>query len=123
MMEELNIMKTLTNKISFHIPGFKYIEGKMLNIYLDDFKAVLNKELKKNGIEAFYALKAVGYYKGREYPQEIITVFFDKEDVLGCFARTVYSMRDSLKQEAYAYELNGAMYIYKAEEFYSLISK
>ena len=53
---EVNItMKTLTNKISFHIPGFKYIEGKMLNIYLDDFKAVLNKELEKVGIEAFYA--------------------------------------------------------------------
>ena len=46
-------MKTLINKISFHIPGFKYIEGKMLNIYLDDFKAVLNKELEKVGIEAF----------------------------------------------------------------------
>ncbi len=63
-------MKTLTNKISFHIPGFKYIEGKMLYIYLDDFKAVLNKELEKVGIEAFYAEKAVGYYKGREYPQD-----------------------------------------------------
>ena len=116
-------MKTLTNQISFHIPGFKYIEGKMLNIYLDDFKALLNSELKKIGIEAFYAEKAVGYYKGREYPQEIISVFFDKEDVLGCFARTVYSMRDSLNQEAYAYELNGKMYIYEAEEFYKLISK
>ena len=121
---EVNItMKTLTNKISFHIPGFKYIEGKMLNIYLYDFKAVLNKELEKVGIEAFYAEKAVGYYKGREYPQEIISVFFDKEDVLGCFARTVYSMRDSLSQEAYAYELNGKMYIYEAEEFYKLINK
>ena len=116
-------MKTLTNKISFHIPGFKYIEGKILNIYLDDFKAVLNKEFEKVGIEAFYALKAVGYYKGREYRQEIITVFFDKEDVLGCFARTVYSMRDSLKQESYAYELNGTMYVYEAQEFYKLISK
>ena len=121
---EVNItMKTLTNKISFHIPGFKYIEGKMLNIYLDDFKAVLNKELEKVGIEAFYAVKAVGYYKGREYPQEIISVFFDKEDVLGCFAHTVYSMRDSLSQKAYAYELNGTMYVYEAQEFYKLISK
>ena len=79
MMEELNTMKTLINRISFHIPGFKYIEGKMLNIYLDDFKAVLNKELEKIGIEAFYAEKAVGYYKGREYPQEIITVFLIKK--------------------------------------------
>ena len=121
---EVNItMKTLINRISFHIPGFKYIEGKMLNIYLDDFKAVLNKELEKVGVEAFYAEKAVGYYKGREYPQEIISVFFDKEDVLGCFARTVYSMRDSLNQEAYAYELNGKMYIYEAEEFYKLINR
>lgn len=116
-------MKALSNKISFHIPGFKYIEGKMLNIYLDDFKAVLNEELEKVGIEAFYAEKAVGYYKGREYSQEIITVFFNKEDVLGCFVRTVYSMRDSLKQEAYAYELNGTMHVYEAEEFYKLISK
>ena len=116
-------MKTLTNKISFHIPGFKYIEGKMLNIYLDDFKAALYSELEKVGIEAFYAEKAVGYYKGREYPQEIITVFFANEDVLGCFARTVYSMRESLKQEAYAYELNGTMYVYEAEEFYELISQ
>ena len=116
-------MKALSNKISFHIPGFKYIEGKMLNIYLDDFKAVLNKELEKVGIEAFYAEKAVGYYKGREYSQEIITVFFNKEDVLGCFVRTVYSMRDSLKQEAYAYELNGTMHVYEAEEFYKLTSK
>lgn len=116
-------MKILSNKISFHIPGLKYIEGKMLNIYLDDFKAVLNKELEKVGIEAFYAEKAVGYYKGREYPQEIITVFFDKEDVLRCFVRTVYEMRDSLKQEAYAYELNGVMHTYVAEEFYELISK
>ena len=114
-------MKTLINRISFHIPGFKYIEGKMLNIYLDDFKAALNKELEKVGIEAFYVVKAVGYYKGREYPQEIITVFFDKEDVLGCFARTVYSMRDSLKQEAYAYELNGKMHVYDAEDFYGLL--
>ena len=32
-------------------------------------------------------------------------------------------MRDSLNQEAYAYELNGKMYIYEAEEFYKLISK
>lgn len=110
-------MKTLTNKISFHIPGFKYIEGKMLNIYLDDFKAALNKEFGKIGIEAFYAEKAIGYYKGREYPQEIITVFFDN------FARTVYSMRDSLSQEAYAYESNGTMYVYEAEEFYKLINR
>ena len=114
-------MKTLSNKISFHIPGFKYVEGKMLNIYLDDFKAALYDELQKVGIEAFYAEKAMGYYKGREYPQEIITVFFEKEDVLGCFVRTVYSMRESLKQEAYAYELNGQMQIYDAEDFYSLL--
>lgn len=100
-------MKTLTNKISFHIPGFKYIEGKMLNIYLDDFKAVLNKELEKVGIEAFYAVKAVGYYKGREYPQEIITVFFDKEDVLGCFAHA------SLEREKHGffYSLGPATYM------------
>ena len=114
-------MKTLSNKISFHIPGFKYVEGKMLNIYLDDFKAALNKELEKVGIEAFYAEKSVDYYKGRAYGQEIITVFFEKEDVLGCFVRTVYSMRESLKQEAYAYELNGQMRIYDAEDFYSLL--
>lgn len=114
-------MKTLSNKISFHIPGFKYVEGKMLNIYLDDFKAVLYNELQKVGIEAFYAEKAIGYYKGREYPQEIITVFFDKEDVLGCFVHAVCCMRDSLNQEAYAYELNGTMFVYDAEEFCTLV--
>ena len=114
-------MKTLSNKISFHIPGFKYVEGKMLNIYLDDFKAVLYNELQKVGIEAFYAEKAMGYYKGREYSQEIITVFFDKEDVLGCFVRTVYAMRESLNQKAYAYELNGQMHLYDAEDFYRLL--
>lgn len=114
-------MKTLSNKISFHIPGFKYVEGKMLNIYLDDFKAALYNELKKVGIEAFYAEKAIGYYKGREYPQEIITVFFDKEDVLGCFVHAVCCMRDSLNQEAYAYELNGTMFVYDAEEFCTLV--
>lgn len=42
---------------------------------------------------------------------------------MGCFVRTVYAMRDSLKQEAYAYELNGVMHTYEAEEFYELISK
>ena len=50
-------------------------------------------------------------------------MFFDKEDVLGCFVRTVYSMRDSLNQEAYAYELNGTMYVYEAEEFYKLTNR
>ena len=53
--------------------------------------------------------------------QEIITVFFDKEDVLGCFVRTVCSMRDSLNQEDYAYELNGTMFVYDAEEFCTLV--
>lgn len=113
-------MKKLVNKISFHIPGFKYVDGKMLNIYIDDFKEALAKELACISVEAFFSEKAIGYYKGREYPQEIITVFYNDEDVLGCFIKVVFKMREALRQEAFAYELNGTMYVYDAVEFYAL---
>lgn len=111
-----------TNKLSFHIPGFKYINGKMLNVYIDDFIKLLTKELELIGIKAFYTTPATGYYKGRSYKQEIITVFYDKEDkeVLGCFVRTVRTMREQLEQESYAYELNGKMFVFDAEEFCNL---
>ena len=38
-------MKKLVNKISFHIPGFKYVDGKMLNVYIGEFKEALSKEV------------------------------------------------------------------------------
>lgn len=116
-------MKKLVNKISFHIPGFKFVDGKMLNVYIGEFKEALSKELSAISVEAFFSEKAVGYYKGREYPQEIITVFYNDEDVLSCFINAVSRMREALKQESFAYELNGTMYVYSADEFYAMAGK
>ena len=32
-------------------------------------------------------------------------------------------MREALKQESFAYELNGTMYVYSADEFYAMAGK
>ena len=113
-------MKKLTNKLSLHVPCCKYADGVIVDIDLSGFKRALNRELQQLGLDAYYTVSAEGCYKGRVYPQEIITVFFNEEDVLRCFVKAVYEQREQLQQEAYAYELNGEMYVYTAEEFYKL---
>lgn len=104
----------LNHKLSFHIPHVAYVNEGFVPIPLQKFEENLGNKFLSINIAGWHVISTTGYYKGREYPQDILTVFCSYEQqtsVIESFKATIAEMHEVMNQEAYAYEHDGVLII------------
>ena len=102
------------HKLVFHIPQKTWIEGELLDIYgLEKAEEKLFAMLYEGGVTSFYLTEATGYYNGRHYPETLLTVFGDTLSVSKVFEHWCEAHQSILRQEAYAYELDGKLIVFR----------
>ncbi len=100
-----------------HIPHYKW-DGKLISIdYLSFTKRIISR-LAETGIEGGYRIAAKGYFKGRSYDEDLLTVYCtddQAEKVVSIFRQVYNEANDIMQQECFAYEHNGKMYVVSLE--------
>ena len=101
-----------TNKLVLHIPHYAWENEQLIKINYEHFKQKLYNDLMQAGVDSWYTTAAKGFYKGRGYDEELLTVFCD-ENVLTIVDIFVQSYIDAkyMRQEAFAYECNGVLIV------------
>ena len=66
-------MIELDEKYVFHIPLYKYVDGELVLIEIDDLLDELISDFSENGFENFYLTKAKAHYKSRCF--DVIPIF------------------------------------------------
>ena len=99
----------------FHIPEKAWQQDRLEDIDVDFAVDKLAQSLNTAGTDSFYTQEVTGYYKGRHYPEQIMVVFCDDTDkatvLADIFTRWFRENNGILRQEAFSYELNGALFV------------
>lgn len=92
-----------------------FVDGKLQDIDINAPLEDLLFHLAEAGITSLYQTQATGHYQGRSYPQILLTAFGGPEIRLAekIFIKWNQTYKDTLKQEAFAYEVNGNMFVYR----------
>ncbi len=103
---------SLPHKLVFHIPELALVNDTITPVSIDELLAGLADELQQAGVLSFYTINATGFYKGRSYPERLITLFWkdDPAPMQELFRRWFRENNDQLQQEAFAFELDGVLY-------------
>lgn len=110
---------TLDTRIVLHIPQKAYIDGVLVDIPAAELtKKLIDRicaaELEPDYFPGCYMTEIDSFYKGREYPERLITVFVPsgKADIiLDIFSSWFLENNAVLRQESMAAELNNKMII------------
>ena len=108
------MMQRYKEKLVLHIPHYAWENEQLVKIDYASFKEYLYEQLKEIGLISWYSADARGYYKGREYDEELLTVFCDepmRDTIIEVFERTYFDLRDLMRQEAFAYECDGTLHV------------
>ena len=105
----------LRNKLVFHIPEKAWQQDHLEDIDVDFAVGKLAQSLNNAGTDSFYTQEVIGCYKGRHYPERLMVVFCDDADkatdLADIFKRWFRESNGVLRQEAFSYELNGALFV------------
>lgn len=103
----------LPHKLVFHIPQKALVHGVALEIPFSELFPNLVTALYAAGLSGFYVVDGVGFYKGRTYPEKLVTVFCGDtmEAVESAYQDWFQRFNDVLQQEAFAYEVDGELVI------------
>lgn len=103
----------LEHQLVLHIPTRKYVKDRFVEVDGDQFVKTMLEGL---GATSYYVTKALGSYKGRVYPEKLVTIFLKAaaaERVDYWFKHAIVKCHLNLRQEAYAYELDGKLKVVK----------
>ena len=102
----------LPHKLVFHIPEMAKVNGRITDVPIGRLLSGLADELQQAGVLSFYTINATGFYKGRSYPEQLVTLFRqdDPAPVQDLFRRWFREHNDQLQQEAFAFEVDGVLY-------------
>lgn len=106
----------MNHKLTFHIPHVAFENNQYTSIPYEDFEISFGEKLTEIGIEGYHIIFATGFYRGRKYPQDLLSVFctFEQQkEVVTAFKNTVENHHNKMKQEVYAYEHDGVLSILK----------
>ena len=107
----------MDEKYIFHIPLYKYENGKLLSIEIDDIISELIDEFALNSYENLYMIKAKGFYKSRCFDEILIHIFVPAESKKTMpdeiFKKWFVNNNNILQQEALAYEYNNKLFVEK----------
>lgn len=101
-----------STKLVFHIPYYAWADRKLTAVDGRGFKLDFISHLQNRGVFTFYFTEAGIYYNGREYKEELMTIFCDEDsanDYIDVFERLTEIWADELRQEVYLYELNNTL--------------
>ena len=102
-------MLVLDKKYVFHIPLFKFEEGKLIELEIED---TLEDLIDSFGSQGLYVSMVKSHYGKRIYDELLVTLFTSSDDnPEEVFKRWFMANNCILRQEAFAYELDGKMYI------------
>ena len=105
-------MIELDEKYVFHIPLYKYVDGELVLIEIDDLLDELISDFNENGFENFYLTKAKAHYKSRCFDVILITIFTSSVSPVGIFENWFRKNNDVLGQESFGYEYANTMIIH-----------
>ena len=117
------------HKLVFHVPLMYSVGNRLEEIKTPEIVQNLIQKLFDAGYDSFYVQDADGYYTrrenfGRQYPEKLITLFTGQsgmpddtkerltQDAIQIFQQWIRKHDDELRQEEYAYELDGKLYTY-----------
>ena len=104
------------HKAVLHIPQQAWVDGELVDLDLTEALEKLSENLEAAGITSYYETQATGHYKGRSYPEMLLTIFGTAETsvAVNVFMLWYGANRDTLRQEAFAYELDGELFVYQS---------
>ncbi len=110
--------KVLDHKAVLHIPRQYWDGEKLRDLDLQTVLPILTQQLEAIGISGWYETEAWGHFSGRRYPELQITVF-DAELVAleQVFYRWVRLAHSQLRQEVYAWEMDGKLVLVPSVDF------
>jgi len=103
-----------TEKLVLYVPCYAWDGEKLIGIDYRSFKADLYKAFEQIGLVSWSCQTSKGVFKGREYNQEVLTIFSEevlKSNIISEFRRLLKIYHGELRQEAYAYEDNNSLVI------------
>ena len=103
-----DIMIEIKRKYVFHIPLEKFIDGKLVEIEIEE---ILDELIEKLG-DSFYMTRVKSCYKSRFFDELLITVF-SQSQLEEIFKEWFIRNNTILMQEAFAFEVDGKMIIEK----------
>ena len=103
-------MIELENKYVLHIPLYRFTNGKLVMIEIDDLLDDLIDMLKA---ESLYMTKVKSVYKKRVYDEILITIFSDDCSPVEEFGKWFRKNSDVLAQDAFAYEIGDRLIVEK----------
>lgn len=103
-------MIELDKKYILHIPLYKFTNGKLVLIEIDD---LLDDLINRLDCESLYMTKVKSIYKNRTYDELLITIFSDEKSPVEEFSKWFRKNNDILSQESFAYETGNKMIIEK----------
>lgn len=112
-------MERYPNKFVFHIPCYAWENGKLEPVNYGLFQMRFGEQLEKIGIDSWYTIRAEGQYHGRNYEEVLMCVFCSdalKDGAEMCFRSVCKEYGHLLRQEAFAYEKCGELFVFDAEE-------
>ncbi len=107
-----------SEKLTLHIPHYKW-DGKLIPIDYLYFTQKIIGRLAEIGIDGCYSVAVTGYYKGRSYDEDLLTVYCKNDQVdkaVNIFRQSYGDTNDTMQQECFAYEYNDKMYVVGLEK-------
>ena len=102
-------MEEFGEKVVLHIPLSRYENGELVSLEIGE---IIDELVVDMGIESCYATEVKSYYKGRIYPELLITVFGSQsESIIDTFRKWIVKHSETLGQESYAIELQNRLII------------
>ena len=110
----------LQEKLVLHIPEERWCVDHLESIVSGHAFDDLIDTLENSGVISLYSQNAMGFYKGNWYHEILFTIFCEKRGkasaVVEIFDNWFRSNNGVLKQEAFAYEWNGTLYVRNLEQ-------
>ncbi len=108
-----------TEKFVFHLPQYAWKDGRLVEIDHPQFKNLLLSDLAAWGVESSYSILAEGSYRGRTYPEELLTVYCTPDSaqaIEAIFRKLCLQNNPWLMQEAFAYEHQGKLIVFSSSD-------
>ncbi len=97
------MVTVLPEKLVLHIPHYAWNGTALEPLDVAAFIAGLH-------LTAYYTQTVTGHYHGRQYPETLLTLFCsDAAGVISSFTQAFRA--GAMRQEAFAYERGGQMYV------------
>lgn len=102
------------HKAVLHIPLQAFQDGTLADIDISKEIDDLIARLESIGITGLYEIQDTGHYKGRAYPETLLTAYGNDNllQVPDIFKRWASENKAKLAQEEYAYELDGELFLF-----------